>query len=108
MIDVLMQVTKFIENDKEGVVLDSFMQQMIDLLENYGEKASHNFWVELLKIISYSTMKGDEYPEEIYAKSKSLFSTSLTLISLQACTIHQQSSCQASELGKSQPLHRNC
>lgn len=55
MIDVLMQVTKFIENDKVGVVLDSFMQQMIDLLENYGEKASDTFWVEVLKIISFST-----------------------------------------------------
>jgi hypothetical protein len=69
MIDVLVQVTKFIENDKAGIVLDSFMQQMIDLLENYGEKASDNFWVELLKIISFCTLRSQDYNDEIYTKS---------------------------------------
>lgn len=68
MIDILKPLNNYFKNDKKGSVLDSFLKRMIELLENYGEKATDGFWVELLTIITES-IKGLEKTDEIYAKS---------------------------------------
>ena len=87
MIDILNALRNFIEDDKKGVVLSSFLQQMIDLLVDYGEKARDGFWVELLGIISFS-IRDVEKTEEIYAKSKLAKSNG----SLQIGSVHIEAS----------------
>jgi hypothetical protein len=53
-------------------MLDSFLKQIIGLIENFGEGTSDQFWAEILNTVFSCLKEKKEFHEEIYAKSKQL------------------------------------